>query len=265
MASITRDSSPPEAPRCSGSDGAPGWASSRSSTSSAPSGPTPASTPLTGRLGSARPAGRGSTATSIRACGMASPASSTVTCSAKRTAASRRDGGDPAGQLGHLAGQPVSLAVQLVEQLVGGVQVGQPGAGPLGPGDHAVDVVGVLAGQRAQRGPPLVDRLQPGRVGVQRRQVRRQLRGDVGRPGWPPPPAGRPARRAPGRCRPAPPGCAGRCRAARWRRASRRRPPRRRRRTAGPAARRCAAPRRARAAAPRPSARRPRRAAGRPG
>ena len=51
---------------------------------------------------------------------------------------------------------------------------------PIGPGDHPVDVVGVLAGQRAQRRPPLVDVLQPGRVRVQRRQVRRQLRGHVG-------------------------------------------------------------------------------------
>ena len=88
-------------------------------------------------------------------------------------------GRHPAGQLGDLAGQPLPLALQLVELLVGDVQIGQSGAGPFGPGDHPVDVVGVLAGQRAQRGPPLVDVLQPGRVGVQRRQVGRQLGGDV--------------------------------------------------------------------------------------
>ena len=37
----------------------------------------------------------------------------------------------------------------------------------LRPGDSPFDVVGVFAGQRAQLGAPLVDLLQPGRVGVQ--------------------------------------------------------------------------------------------------
>ena len=95
----------------------------------------------------------------------------------RRLASGRRD---PAGEVGHLTGEPGRLAVQLVQQFVGGVQIGQPGPRPLGPRHHAVDVVGVLAGQPAQRGPPLVDGLEAGRVGVQRGQVGGQLRGHVG-------------------------------------------------------------------------------------
>src|SRR5690349_24231126 len=43
----------------------------------------------------------------------------------------------------------------------------------------ALDVVGIFAGQRPQRGPALVDDLESGRVRVQRAQIGGQLRGDV--------------------------------------------------------------------------------------
>ena len=75
MASMTRDSSPPEAPLCSGSGGAPGCAASLISTSSAPYGPGSSSS--------------ASTAVSD-ACGMASSVSSAVTSAANRSAACER-------------------------------------------------------------------------------------------------------------------------------------------------------------------------------
>ena len=80
----------------------------------------------------------------------------------------------------HFVGEAGPLPVELLEQLVRGVQLGQPRPGVVGPGDHAVDVLGVFAGQRPQRGPALVDLLEPVRIGLQTREVGTDLGGDVG-------------------------------------------------------------------------------------
>src|SRR3982750_4517690 len=104
MASMTRDSSPPDAPFCSGSDGAPGWASSRSSTSSAPSGP---------RL---RSPARGATATSPFARGLPpGPDRARPRDPAGPLAPGRREA---LRDLADLALQPLPLLVQLLQQVV---------------------------------------------------------------------------------------------------------------------------------------------------
>ena len=72
------------------------------------------------------------------------------------------------------------LRGQLGDPPVGVVEVEQPRGGVLGPGQHVLDGLAVLAGQRDQRRPALGDRGQPGRVGVQAGGVRRHVGGHVG-------------------------------------------------------------------------------------
>ena len=177
-ASITRDSSPPDAPLCSGCGVAPGCATSRSSTSSTPSAPAASDAPPTrqasgapgpaGRAASRRPAaGRRASparparrwcrrpaapAAAVRAAVTAAAWPASSTASASRRAASAAS-----------ASSEVSSAPSRF-------------AGLLRPGEHAVDVGGVLAGERLQLGLPGEHLREPLGVGVQPVQVAGELR-----------------------------------------------------------------------------------------
>src|SRR5690349_20152077 len=137
IASITRDSSPPEAPLCSGSAGAPGLEARRISTSSAPCGTGSAS---------------GVSTTEILACGMASAVSSAVTSSANRSADPGR--GQP---------RPLKDVCDLVGLLGREKRVGTGGAGLVrgvarGEGDvldRAIRGRAVLRGGRRSGGGQL--------------------------------------------------------------------------------------------------------------
>ena len=111
---------------------------------------------------------------------MASSDSSAVTSSARRTG----DGGPRGGQ-GRRGGaealaQVGPLGPQLLDPLVGVVEVGEAGRGLLGPGHHLVDGLAVLPGERRERGSALGHDRQPGRVGLEPRGVRRDVGRDVG-------------------------------------------------------------------------------------
>jgi len=162
IASITRDSSPPDAPFCRGRAGAPGCATRRSSTSSAPSGPMPHSTPPTASDGSPRPTGRGATTLDVGV--LAWP--ETVAPRSRLRANRSRPRPGVSGRLSVASAATSSASrarsrVEFVEQLIGAVHIGPVAAGALvGPGDDAVDVLGVFTGERPQRGPPFVDLLE---------------------------------------------------------------------------------------------------------
>ena len=196
-ASITRDSSPPEAPLATGRAGAPACGESCSSTSSAPCGPT-ATRRVAPSSSTSIPSGssRWLSTTSSRAFGMASWVSSPATSSAEP---GRRDGPllvQPAGQLAQLGAQRVALGAQLLHPPLVVVQLEQPSAGPRPPGQHVRDVRDVLAvlllalvvdallavaaHQRAELGPTFLDDGQPGRVGLDPGGVRREVGGHVG-------------------------------------------------------------------------------------
>ena len=143
-----------------------------------------------------------STATLTRACGIASRPSSAVTASAepaRRPSCARgRERARPRAPSSR-AGRRVG-ARSSVDPLVGVVELEQPRGGGLGPGEHLVDGVAVLAGQRGQRRPALGDRGQPGRVGLEAGGVGRDVGGEVGRAGRSARRAGRRARRPRGSC-----------------------------------------------------------------
>ena len=185
-ASITRDSSPPDAPRCSGRAGAPAWAISCSSTSSTPHGPK-----ATRRPSSARPCGssRWLTDDRERCVGHRQPSQLSRHRRLERgrghgTGLRQRRGGR--GELGE---DLVAPGGQLLDPGVVVVERDQPLARLRRPREHAVEIDGVPAGQGAQPAQPLLDDRQPGRIGVEpvdvRRQVGRHVGEDVGRLGHP--------------------------------------------------------------------------------
>ena len=252
-ASITRDSSPPDAPLCERAGLGAGVGGQQeldlvdAGAVTQPRPPTGGSPARTGAPRS-RPGvrhrqqgqlggdlrRRAAPAASVRA---ADSAAAAAPSSARSASCSARSSLDP---------------------LVGGVEVEQPGRGLLGPGEHLVDGVAVLAGERGQRRPALGDGRQPGGVGVDPGGVRRHVGGQVGQQvGDLGEPVGQLAglgvvlahavELAAGGRRPRP---ARRARPPRWR------APR------GPARRRCAGCRRSPAGTPRPPARRPRRGSG---
>ena len=87
---------------------------------------------------------------------------------------------EPARGLGQLGAQLLLLAAQLLDPLVGAVEVEQAQRGLLTPGQHLVDRLAVLAGERGQRRAALGDHRQAGRVDVQPRGVRGDVGGEVG-------------------------------------------------------------------------------------
>ena len=118
---MTRDSSPPEAPLCSGSAGAPGCAASLISMSSAPCGPGSPS---------------GVTATVSLACGIASAVSSALTSSANLSAASFLAADSSPASCPTSAARRRLLVRQAGDPVVVALQLGQPGACLLGPRKH---------------------------------------------------------------------------------------------------------------------------------
>src|SRR5215831_14092181 len=155
IASMTRESSPPDATRASGAGASPGLAENRISTSSAPSAPI---------------SGRGLRRASNSAPSSRSPPSSDVTARLSRGGLERRpravhvessvlQGGREVGGLPHLALQPVALP------------------------DRGLDRAAVLALGLLQHGQPGLDRLQPGRVRVHGLEVAAQLGARVGQLG----------------------------------------------------------------------------------
>ena len=101
-ASISRDSSPPEAPRCSGRNAVPGCAANSISTSSMPVCPKATLSPST-----TRPAGSGRrlTVTTTRLCGIASAVSSAPTARPRSAPPLHARGAQPAGELTELSPQ----------------------------------------------------------------------------------------------------------------------------------------------------------------
>src|SRR5215467_1900375 len=106
IASITLDNSPPEAPLCSGSAGAPGCAASLISTSSPPCGPY---------------SGSGLTTTFSRDGGV------------KPRGSILPDRGELSAELAHGGGKVRLLRLQALDPVVVAVQLGQPRRGPLRP------------------------------------------------------------------------------------------------------------------------------------
>ena len=117
IASMTRDSSPPEAPllqrqrrraRVGDAAAAPPRPRRRAD---------PRSTPSTASVGLAAGRPGAATATSTRACGIASPASSSLTAAGEPLGRRPPGRGQPRGQRGHLTGQPRLLRLQLRQPL----------------------------------------------------------------------------------------------------------------------------------------------------
>ena len=187
MASMTRDSSPPEAPLASGSEGAPGCAASRISTSSPPCGPN---------------SSRGVTTTLIVAFGMARAVSSAVTSAANRSAASLRSAVSWAARSRTVSREPLLLGGELADPVVVAREFGEPAARLLGPGEHRGQVghggrchgrsvqlrcrgrarhpPAVGADEPGQLGPAFLHHGEPRRVAVQRLHVRGEFGGHVG-------------------------------------------------------------------------------------
>ena len=90
------------------------------------------------------------------------------------TAAPGRGGGRPRRRAGDAG---LLFRAQLGDPLVGVVEVEQPVRRLLGPGEHLVDGVAVLPGQRGERCPPLRDGGQAVRVGLHLGGVRRDVGG----------------------------------------------------------------------------------------
>ena len=88
-------------------------------------------------------------------------------------------GGDGGRVLGELHGKPVAPRGERGEGLVGNVQRAQPLPRGLRPRQHAVDVGGVLAGERLQLGLPRQHSREAFRIGVEPVEVAGELRADV--------------------------------------------------------------------------------------
>ena len=111
---------------------------------------------------------------------MARSPSSAVTSAASRVAASVRASRERAGEVAESAAQVVALGTELLDPVIGVVEVGQPRRRALGPGQDLVDRLAVLAGEGGQRRPSLGDGGEPDRVALHPGGVRRDVGGDVG-------------------------------------------------------------------------------------
>ncbi len=89
----------------------------------------------------------------------------------------RRQRGGRGGQLG---AQPGAGLAQLLDPVVGALELEQARRAPLRPREHLVDVVTVLAGEGGERGAALGDGRQPGRIGVDPVGVGGDVGGEVG-------------------------------------------------------------------------------------
>lgn len=88
--------------------------------------------------------------------------------------------GQRLAEAGEFGAQRVPLRGQLADAVVVALQLGEPGHPVLGPGQDGGDVHAVLAGETGERGPPLLDRGEPQRIGVQLVRVPGQFARDVG-------------------------------------------------------------------------------------
>ena len=133
---------------------------------------------------------------------MASSASSAPTSWLNRSAAVDRAAARLLGQLASWSRRPATSASSRCRSVPSSSRSARR-APPLGPGQHRVDVaaVGVPPGQPAQSRHPLLDRGQPGRVGVDLGGVRRRARSRCRRSGNRLRPAGSTARPGKGRAR----------------------------------------------------------------
>jgi hypothetical protein len=85
--------------------------------------------------------------------------------------------GREVGQLGH---EFVLLRSERRDLVAVGVQLHQPAPGAFGPGEHAVDVGTVGAGQACEVGLAVLGDGKPDGVGFHPRRVGREVGGDVG-------------------------------------------------------------------------------------
>ena len=115
MASMTRESSPPEAPLCTGRGGRAGVRGQQQRD-------------LVDALGPGLRRGRLSMEKDTRALFIASPASSRPTSAAKPSAAARRPAETCAAELVDLGAGGVAGGGQRLQRLVGDVELGQPAA-----------------------------------------------------------------------------------------------------------------------------------------
>ncbi len=103
-----------------------------------------------------------------------------VTRSPKVTAAARRAALSVAAAVGELVAQRLQPRRQLLGAVVGALELVQPGGRLLGPGQHLVDGVAVLALHPRQLGPSLLHPGQPRRVDLDTGQVGREVTAEVG-------------------------------------------------------------------------------------
>ena len=160
---------------CSGRASRPLLAASRSSTSSTPDDPNRSDRSPTTRSPSLCRTSMRSTAW-----GMARCVSSSVTCSWQQRGRLGAGLRQLPGRLAEPVAQLAASAAELVDALVGGVELEQPGGGLGGPGDDLVDGLAVLAGERGERRAALGDHGEPLRVGVDAAGVGRDVGGEVG-------------------------------------------------------------------------------------
>ena len=99
---------------------------------------------------------------------------------AERGGGVRPAAGELRGVLRERGTQLLALGMQLGGAVLVAVELEQARGGLGGPGQHRVDIAAVGAGERRQRGPALLDRGEPRRVGLDPVGVARALRRDVG-------------------------------------------------------------------------------------
>ena len=169
-------------------------------------------------------------------------------------------GAEGAGEVAELGADAVASGLQLGDLPVGVLEVQQPLRAVLGPREHLVDRLAVLAGERRQRRPSLRDGRETARVGLEGGGVGRDVAGEVDEQVAQ---LGEPVGELPGRrvvvadAVERPPRRAGRGQGVGGALLAGER-------LRGPSRPRCAACRRTRGASPRRRARRPPRGAGRP-
>ena len=163
-ASMTRESSPPEAVSRSGPAGTPGFGAIRNSTASAPVGPGCA-------LGERRSRRRRPPSPARRAARARPRRASAPRPSAPCAARSRRRRG--------LRRARCKARRRGLDRELGAGELGAPRAAALGVGEHAGDRAAVLALQALEHGQALLDAVQPARLGIQALGVAAQLAGEV--------------------------------------------------------------------------------------
>ena len=185
---MIRDSSPPDAPRASGSAGASGV---RRAAGTRPRRRRPGRrrlrSPSIRSTGAPCTGGRGRTSTSSCAPGIASPASSAVT--AALSARPRRRAGaryQRCGVFGRAGGERVAVPGELGDRLVGDVDLGEPRRAPARPSGArlrrpASGPSAYLRTRFAEHGAPLLDLLEPVRVGLDLLGVAAEIAAQVGR------------------------------------------------------------------------------------